>query len=207
MLRPEDIMNQRFEKVSKGYRMEEVDDFLDKVVADYAKLQEANIDLERKLEVVADKLEEYRQSEESLKTVLVGAQKLGDSIVREAKAKSEVMMQEATAKAAGIVSEAEAKANTMLSEAQKASDEMLGDTKAELKREQETLAALNKEVSEFKNNLLEMYREHLELISKLTDDEEELEEIEQEEETEVAEEADSEEEGSVEETEDELEIE
>ncbi len=206
MLRPEDIMNQRFEKVSKGYRMEEVDDFLDKVVADYAKLQEANIDLERKLEVVADKLEEYRQSEESLKTVLVGAQKLGDSIVREAKAKSEVMMQEATAKAAGIVSEAEAKASTMLSEAQKTSDEMLGDTKAELKREQETLAALNKEVSEFKNNLLEMYREHLELISKLTDDEEELEEIEDEE-TEVAEEADSEEEESVEETEEELEIE
>ncbi len=206
MLRPEDIMNQRFEKVSKGYRMEEVDDFLDKVVADYAKLQEANIDLERKLEVVADKLEEYRQSEESLKTVLVGAQKLGDSIVREAKAKSEVMMQEATAKAAGIVSEAEAKASTMLSEAQKTSDEMLGDTKAELKREQETLAALNKEVSEFKNNLLEMYREHLELISKLTDDEEELEEIEDEE-TEVAEEADSEEEKSVEETEEELEIE
>jgi len=203
MLRPEDIMNQRFEKVSKGYRMEEVDDFLDKVVADYAKLQEANIDLERKLEVVADKLEEYRQSEESLKTVLVGAQKLGDSIVREAKAKSEVMMQEATAKAAGIVSEAEAKASTMLSEAQKTADDMLGDTKAELKREQETLAALNKEVSEFKNNLLEMYREHLELISKLTDDEEvEEEEAVEDEDVEVAEEAEESEEDA-----DELEIE
>lgn len=203
MLRPEDIMNQRFEKVSKGYRMEEVDDFLDKVVADYAKLQEANIDLERKLEVVADKLEEYRQSEESLKTVLVGAQKLGDSIVREAKAKSEVMMQEATAKAAGIVSEAEAKASTMLSEAQKTADDMLGDTKAELKREQETLAALNKEVSEFKNNLLEMYREHLELISKLTDDEEvEEEEAVEDEDVEVAEEAEVSEEDA-----DELEIE
>ena len=171
MMKPEDITNQRFEKSAKGYKTEEVDEFLDRVFSDYVKLQQDNADLEHKLEVLADKLEEYRESEESLKSVLIGAQKLGDSIVREARAKAEVMTQEAGTKASSIISDAETRAEIIVSDARNSAENMLGNTEQELKKERETLDSLNDEVKRFKNNLLDMYRQHLELISKLTDEE------------------------------------
>ena len=171
MMKPEDITNQIFEKSAKGYKTEEVDEFLDRVFSDYVKLQQDNADLEHKLEVLADKLEEYRESEESLKSVLIGAQKLGDSIVREARAKAEVMTQEAGTKASSIISDAETRAEIIVSDARNSAENMLGNTEQELKKERETLDSLNDEVKRFKNNLLDMYRQHLELISKLTDEE------------------------------------
>lgn len=143
MLTPNDISSKKFEKSAFGYKTEEVDNFLSEIIASYERAYEEKEAAEAKLEVLAEKLEEYRSNEDSLRTVLMGAQKLGDNIVRDSKAKAEVIIAEAENKVKQVFSESEAK----------------------ILKEKENLVTLQKETADFKKHLLAMYRQHLELIS------------------------------------------
>ena len=90
MLTPSDISNKKFEKGAFGYKPEEVDAFLAEIIGAYNEMYQEKCAAEEKMLVLAEKLEEYRANEDSLKTVLLGAQKLGENIVRDSKAKAEV---------------------------------------------------------------------------------------------------------------------
>lgn len=144
MLTPREISDKTFDRTfGFGYRMDAVEDYL-KEVADALQEQiDKNADLERKLEVLAEKLTEYRADEESLRTALLGAQKLGDSVIRESKTKAEIIMRDANIKAETIV----------------------GNAKRQIDREQEAFDKIQDEVTSFKSRLLDLYRAHLELIS------------------------------------------
>ena len=168
MLTPNDISNKRFEKSPfGGYKPEEVDSFLSEIAVSYERLYEAKEAAEEKMEVLAEKLEEYRANEDSLRTVLLGAQKLGDNIIRESKAKAEVIISDAEGQVKQVFSESEDKIN----------------------KERETLATLQKETAEFKKRLIAMYKQHLELISLMPEQEEKPEQEEPEQESAPAEEA------------------
>lgn len=143
MLTPNDISSKKFEKSAFGYKPEEVDAFLSEIINSYSEVYQEKTAVEEKLLVLAEKLEEYRANEDSLKTVLLGAQKLGENIVRDSKAKAEVMLADAENQVKQVFSESESK----------------------IIKEKETLATLQKETAEFKKRLLAMYRQHLELIS------------------------------------------
>ena len=151
MLTPNDISNKKFEKSAFGYKPEDVDTFLESVVSSYAKLYEEKEAVEEKLEVLAEKLEEYRSNEDSLRTVLLGAQKLGDNIIRDSNAKAEVILADAEGQVKQVFSDSETK----------------------IAKERETLSMLQKETSEFKKRLLAMYKQHLELISLMPEEEKE----------------------------------
>ena len=151
MLTPNDISNKKFEKSAFGYKPEDVDTFLESVVSSYAKLYEEKEAVEEKLEVLAEKLEEYRSNEDSLRTVLLGAQKLGDNIIRDSKAKAKVILADAEGQVKQVFSDSETK----------------------IAKERETLSMLQKETSEFKKRLLAMYKQHLELISLMPEEEKE----------------------------------
>lgn len=143
MLTPRDISDKKFEKSAFGYKTDEVDDFLNEIVEGYAKLYAEKNEAEEKMEVLAEKLEEYRSNEDSLRTVLIGAQKLGDNIIRDAKAKAEVILNEADSKVKLIYAESE----------------------GQIIKEKDTLTELQQKTAEFKKTLLAMYKQHLELIS------------------------------------------
>ena len=165
MLTPNDISNKRFEKSAFGYKPEEVDSFLSEVINSYEAAFAAKEAAEAKLEVLAEKLEEYRSNEDSLKTVLMGAQKLGDNIVRDSKAKAEVIISDAENQVKQVFAESEAK----------------------IIKEKETLISLQKGTADFKKRLLAMYRQHLELISLMPESNEEKAAEEVEETVEVSE--------------------
>lgn len=168
MLTPNDISNKRFEKSPfGGYKPEEVDSFLSEIAVSYERLYEAKEAAEEKMEVLAEKLEEYRANEDSLRTVLLGAQKLGDNIIRDSKVKAEVIISDAEGQVKQVFSESEDKIN----------------------KERETLATLQKETAEFKKRLIAMYKQHLELISLMPEQEEKPEQEEPEQESAPAEEA------------------
>lgn len=167
MLTPSDISNKKFEKAAFGYRPEEVDAFLSEIIGSYNEMYQEKNAAEEKLLVLADKLEEYRANEDSLKTVLLGAQKLGENIVRDSKAKAEVLLADAENQVKQVFAESESK----------------------IIKEKETLATLQKETAEFKKQLLAMYRQHLELISLMPESNEEKVSEETEEATEETEEA------------------
>lgn len=153
MLTPETIASRRFDKQMGGYKQDEVEEFLQQVAAEYAQLLSEKEELEGKIEVLAEKVEQYREDEDSLRSALIGAQKLGDSVIRESKAKADQTLREARAKA----------------------DQILENAQKSIEREQLALIKMQKEVTKFKNRLLTLYRQHLEMISALPEYDEEPE--------------------------------
>ena len=75
------IIEQKFDKGFNGYKMEEVDEFLREVSAEFSELEAQNESLEKKLEVLADKIREYRNDEEAIKEAILGAQKQSASVL------------------------------------------------------------------------------------------------------------------------------
>lgn len=146
---PNEIQSKQFDKAMSGYRPDEVHTYLS-AVADYVeRLQEDKGVLEQKLMVLAEKLEEYREDEDSLRAALIGAQKLGDSVVRESKRKAE----------------------QILAEAQQKADSMLVNIRVNIDRETDVLNKMQAEVARFKGQMLSMYKQHIESINSIPYDE------------------------------------
>lgn len=150
MYTPDDIRNITFTKSMGGYKTNEVDIFIDQCADTVQALMNDKAELEKKLEVLADKLVEYRNEEDSIRTALLSAQRLGDTVVREANHKAGLILDDANIKAEKILDTA--RKNIM-------------DEEAELVR-------IKKEVSNFKSRMLSIYREHLSLINVLPEVEE-----------------------------------
>lgn len=71
-----EIASKKFDKSAFGYKTEEVDSYLDDVAAAMNELTAQNMELQNKLEILASKLEEYRQDENSMKEALLGLRSL-----------------------------------------------------------------------------------------------------------------------------------
>ena len=100
MLTPQEVSEHAFAKASfGGYNMAMVDEFLDLLTVDYTSLYNENAVLKSKMKVLADKVEEYRSTEESMRKALLTAQRLADDMVREAEAKKASLLREAEADA------------------------------------------------------------------------------------------------------------
>lgn len=104
MLSPYDIEVKKFEKGFRGYHSADVDDFMQLVLVDYEKLYKENSVLKSKLSVLVEKIEEYKKIEESLRNAVVSAQKMGETMVKDATTKSELLLRETNLKAERIIS-------------------------------------------------------------------------------------------------------
>lgn len=149
---PSEILNKQFPRGMNGYKAEEVNSFLSEVADMVKTLTRERQELLDKLEVLAEKVEEYRNDEDSLRSALIGAQKLGDSVVREAKLK----------------------AQKILDEANKQADAVVGDAKRNIELENYSLDKKKLEAAKFKSQLLAMYKQHIDLINSLPYDEDKL---------------------------------
>lgn len=146
---PSEIQNKSFERKGMGgYRADEVDAYLGQIAAYVQRLEEEKQELQDKMMVLAEKLEEYREDEDSLRAALIGAQKLGDSVVRDAKKKAEAILTEANAKA----------------------EEIVGDARSSIDREAFTLTKMQSQVAEFKTQILNIYQRHIEMLKSIPDE-------------------------------------
>lgn len=167
MLNLNDIINVSFRKSNfSGYRTEDVDSFIDQVKDSYDQLLKKTMEqaeayealavekkeLEKKLSVLAGKIEDYRLEESEIKNALVSAQKLGESSVREARHKAEIILKDANLKA----------------------ERILGAAKSDVVEQQRELDDLKKKVVEFRTKLLAIYKEHLTLIDAIPSRKEEF---------------------------------
>lgn len=85
MLTPQEVSTHAFTKSAfSGYNMAMVDEFLDELTDDYTALYKENAALKAKMKVLAEKVEDYRATEDSMRATLLTAQKMADSIVKEA---------------------------------------------------------------------------------------------------------------------------
>ena len=96
MLTPQEVSTRAFTKaVMGGYNMAMVDEFLDELTDDYTALYKENAALKAKLKVLVEKVEDYRATEDSMRATLLTAQKMADSIVRDAEAKRDQILAQA----------------------------------------------------------------------------------------------------------------
>jgi len=77
---PMDIEQQEFSRSFRGYNEEEVDDFLDKIVKDYEELINENVRLNEEIERMQEKLKEFSEIEETLRSALLNAQKSAEEM-------------------------------------------------------------------------------------------------------------------------------
>ncbi len=114
---PLDIEEKEFSRSFRGYNIDEVDDFLDKVAKNYQLLSKENHMLRTQLEEIKNKLEEYKKDEEMFRKTLVTAQKRSEEIEKEAERKRDIIIREAELEAEKIIQNAQLKAEEMLREA------------------------------------------------------------------------------------------
>lgn len=145
MIASEDVRRVTFEKAMRGYRCDDVDDYLRQVADSLDALSAENEDLQKKLVVLAQRIDQYRAEEDTLHTTLINAQRLGENVIKEAKQKAAEVI-----RAANIRAE---------DREQRARDEV--------ELAQQELTTIRKETENFKKSLLAMYRKHVELISKI----------------------------------------
>ena len=93
MMTPQEVANCTFAKAAiGGYHMTSVDEFLDKLTEDYSALYKENAALKAKLKVMVDKMAEYREMEDAMRSTLLTAQKMATSMVAEAEQKRNAMI-------------------------------------------------------------------------------------------------------------------
>lgn len=185
-----DITSRVFEKSGfKGYKSEEVDEFLREVAQEFSQLQRERNELERKLEVLADKIREYRKDEEALKEALLGAHRQGNLLINEANIKSEQISRDAQEKAERIISDAEIKAqkqvnssneyarktieeanlkaSRIVGEANRKAEEIKRKSSAEFEAQNQIITRTVHEARQFRLKLLDSYKEQVELINQI----------------------------------------
>lgn len=106
MMTPQEVANCTFAKsMVGGYNMASVDDFLDKLTEDYSALYKENAALKAKLKMTVDKMAEYRETEDAIRSTLLTAQKMSNAMISEAEQKRDAMIGDATAAARNRVAE------------------------------------------------------------------------------------------------------
>ena len=151
MVTAQNVRDVRFTKTMGGYKTAEVDSFLDQCADTIDALNKEAEENTRKMQVLAETIVDYRNQEDSIRTALMSAQRMSETVIAEA-----------NEKAAEIVAQAEEKAAVMEEE-----------TKKRIQAELDELARIQKEVVAFRSRLLATYREHLTLIGVLADEEKE----------------------------------
>ncbi len=179
------IMERNFTEAMRGYKKEEVEEFLSDIAREMSQLRKENDDLEKKLQVCADKIREYREDEEALKDAILGAQKTGNAIIAESKEKAANIIQEAEnkrdemmtdadqyvagRKAEGekIIEDALAEKQRIEGEAQKAADDIHAKMEIQTELDKEALARTKRECEDFRTRIIMEYNNHIEFIKKI----------------------------------------
>ena len=147
MLTIDEIKNVSFRKatLSGGYRAEDVDEFIDEVIASFEQLKKEKTNLVHKIDRLATRLEEYRSDEETVRNALLTSQKMSDACIKEAREK-----------AGRIIRDAEEKAQTLSVEANKMTA-----------IEKENYLSLQADAVALRNELIELYKSHIKAIDEL----------------------------------------
>ena len=96
MITPLDIENKKFGKqMMNGYNVDEVDDFLDEMTADYEKLYKENTELKRNTDLLTADMGKYKSIESTLQNTLIMAQTAADEVKNSAKQQADQIIKDA----------------------------------------------------------------------------------------------------------------
>jgi cell division septum initiation protein DivIVA len=162
------------------------------VSLDFSRLQKDNEDLEKKLEVLADKIREYREDEDTLKDALLGAQRQGNALIADSKRKAAEIAEEAQANAEAIakraeedrlkkkkqgeeeIAAAEKEASDIIAAANKKAADIEREMNLRTDVQKEILNRTTDEVAAYKTKIIDHYKKQLDTIKRHYNEEIEL---------------------------------
>ena len=118
MLKPAQIKNHHFEASGRNaYRADSVDRFFEEVADNYDQMFRENGEMYKKIGLLAEKLEEYKNDEDNIRNALLTAQRMSEQIQREAREKAETMLADAQARAVAENARTDAEINEKMTNA------------------------------------------------------------------------------------------
>lgn len=116
MMTPSELREYEFKGAGRNaYKSDDVDNFFGEVAVAYEKIYRENAELVKRVSLLADRLEQFKQDEEQIKQAVIGAQKAADIIVKEA----ETSVEDSKAEAEAILAAAKGEADIIKSDAEK----------------------------------------------------------------------------------------
>lgn len=146
MLAPHELKNKSFSKSFKGYNPAEVDEYIEFLIEKYTEAYKENNELERKLRIVVNNLDEIKEEEESIRNTLISAQKMGEKIIRDANERADIIT----------------------SAIKDRCDAIIAEFKEQLKKEKEEMWTIRTRILDFKKNVFDLYRKHIEELTNLS---------------------------------------
>ncbi len=116
IITPLDIQNKEFERTFRGYDIEDVDEFLDRIAKDLEQLIRENNDYKEQIELLQEKNKTYHKMEETMHNAIVVAQKTAEEVKQNAKREAELIKKDAEREAKQILEEARMRAGRVLGE-------------------------------------------------------------------------------------------
>ena len=190
MFNPNNIRNKGFSVQKSGYSTDEVSDYLHDVADDYAALVKENQEKDAKIEKLVEKVNELLADKDAITDVLVNAQKEARKIINDAKQQSKEMVDGAKSEQMRLAEQSAAECEKIVTEHKEKCAQLIRDNTAITEKKINTIRAayddeiarykqLQSDVTYFKANLIELYKEQIQLVMELpTMTEEELDEYE-----------------------------
>ena len=186
MLTPKQVKEFSFKPAGRNaYKADEVDAFFDEVSESYEQMFRENGELVKKLNLVADKLQAYKEDEDNIRNALLTAERMKESIVSETQDQIKGVIKEADEKAAEIVSDAEKEAEEilkiaqnnatkLLAKAQEIYDDQVGSIKEEAEKEEAYLFKIKEESVKVREELMDSYKRQIQILEYTPDFSEEV---------------------------------
>ncbi len=102
-LTPRDIQEKEFSSGFRGYKEQDVDEFLDRVTASYEEVFKENIDVKEEVDRLMEENKKYELIGERMQAALVAAQETADDVRKNATKEAENILREAEIKAHKLV--------------------------------------------------------------------------------------------------------
>ncbi|WP_322202188.1 DivIVA domain-containing protein [Acutalibacter intestini] len=186
MLTVKEINEVSFGKAGfSGYKPEDVDNFIDQVAASFQELltqrdaavkqandlaamnndlSARNGDSQKKLAILAQKVEKYRQEEEGIKEAILNAQRMSKNLVQEAQSRADSILRDAREQADVKLRDADEEARRITSNAANDAAKAAREYAQQVDAKKSELEEVKRQVTAFRASLLEMYKKHLECI-------------------------------------------
>jgi len=169
VLTPLDIQKKEFRHSLRGYNVEEVDSFLDRVTQDYEILYKENLDLKERLDQADQNMARYREIEEVLKKTMILAQKNADELRQNTEKEAQLLLDRARIEADQLNREAEQEAVAIIEKAGRQAAAMISEAEGKVSTIIEEYSRLERHAQVFRMR----FRALLEAQARFLDNEEE----------------------------------
>ena len=166
-MRGREIKDLTFDKGAFGYKIDDVTHCLQDISEYVVFLEEKVAKNEEKISDLKEKLDKYEKNEDSVKEIIVSAQQFKQNVLSDAKQKADKILKEIEERKLAFDADIREKTSKLMNEAREKADVMMREARHGFESEAHRLKIMKKEVSDFKSRLLDLYKAHLDIITKI----------------------------------------